>query len=442
MDRSLTHDELHQIAAEGYLFLYPLVLMEMTRRVSTNVAPGEKISRGPMNTLVHARAFPPGHFRTVVRPNFDTLYSSAWLDLSDEPYVISVPVIQDRFFTLPLYDMWTDVFAAPGTRTHGRGPLTFALCTPRWRGPLPEGVQRINAPTRVVWVLGRTETRGVDDFDHVHALQDQIHLTPLSTWPAHSSAPFVRDLGVDMKTPPMIQVEHLSAHEFFSLGADLVALHQPHPTDWGMTARLARAGFVVGRHFTLDSYEVDVREAFESAREAAADLIRQHYSSVTASRHGWTSITDLGVWGNAYLKRAMIAMTGLGANPPEESIYPNAVHDANGDPLNGARRYRMHFAPEGLPPADAFWSITPYDAHGYPVENEIGRYALGDRDALNFSSDGSLELILSTTPPSEKLIANWLPIPSGAFVLTMRLYLPRREALTGHWSPPGVEPIA
>ena len=441
MDGSLERAELDRIAVEAYLYFLPIVLMETTRRVSTNTAHGEKVGRGPMGSLVHARAFPPGNFRTVVRPNFDTLYSSAWLDLSSGPYLVSVPAMGERFFMLPCYDMWSEIFASPGTRTHGRGPLIVALCEREWRGELPPNVARIDAPTPVVWLLGRTETRGPGDYEAVHELQDQMRLAPLSTWPAFEPLPFDRDESVDMKTPPMLQVDQMSAHEFFSLAADLVERNPPHPTDWGMVARLARSGFVVGHNFSLDQHETPVRAAFEGAHAGAQEAMRRRFRDIVPLVNGWLSIGDMGVWGNAYLKRAMIALAGLGANPPEESIYPNLQRDANGEALSGARRYLLRFDADQLPPADAFWSLTAYDARGYPVENEIGRYALGDRDALVYGDDGSLEILLAHERPDAPRETNWLPVPAEPFVVTMRLYLPREAALSGEWKAPPAVPL-
>ena len=436
MERTLNPDELERIATEGYLYFYPMVLMEMTRRVSTNTAHGEKIARGPMGAFVHARAFPPGNFQTVVRPNFDTLYSTAWLDLAAEPYVISVPAMEGRFFMLPLYDMWSEVFASPGTRTHGEGPLTFALCHPQWRGELPAGIERINAPTPTVWVIGRTETHGVGDYAGVHELQDAMRLAPLSTWPDFAPMPFVKDEGIDMKTPPMIQVESLSARDYFMLASDLVAKNPPHPTDWGMLARLARTGFVAGAPFDLDLVESTVREAYEKSRTRAAEQMRRRFATIVPFVNGWASVADMAVWGNAYLKRAMIALAGLGANPGEESLYPNLQRDGNGETLRGTSHYVLHFDAGQLPPVDAFWSLTVYDPRGYQVENELSRFALGDRDELVYRDDGSLDIFLASDHPGDAQVANWLPVPEGNFVVTMRLYLPRDEALDGRWNPP------
>lgn len=435
-DSALSVDELDRVAVEAYLYFYPLVLMEMTRRVSTNWTDGERSGVAPMGVFAHAPAYPPVKFRTVVRPNFDTLYSTAWLDVSVEPYLISLPAIHDRFFMLPLYDMWTDVFASPGTRTNGSEPFAFALCDPQWRGKLPSGFARIDAPTPVVWALGRTEARGVADYDAVHEIQRQMRLAPLSTWPEVRVAVHHKDPNVDMRTPPMVQLDRMSADGFFLHASGLVGLQRPHATDWGMITRMARAGLVVGQPFVLDHQSDDVVRAFRAAPEKALEAIDARGRTVAALVNGWSTISDLGVYGNAYLKRAMIAKWGLGANPAEESIYPNLQVDSDGRTLHGLNRYLLRFTPEEMPPVDAFWSLSVYDRQGFHVANEIDRFAIGDRDELIFGPDGSLEILLANERPAEQWTGNWLPIPDAQFVVTMRLYLPRQTALVQRWNPP------
>lgn len=428
--------EHRRIATDAYVYFYPLVLMEITRRVSTNSPFSPTAARGPMGTLVHSRAYPPAQFKTVVRPNFDTLYSSAWLDLRSQPSIVSLPAVEDRFFMFPIYDMWTEIFASPGTRTHGTDALNFAICERDWRGDLPSGVIRIDAPTPIVWIIGRVETRGVDDYEYVHSLQDQMRLTPLSTWPNDEIPTFERDEGIDMKTPPMFQVENLPARDFFLLASELATLHPPHSTDWSMTARLARTGFRVGEIFDIDQCDETTRRAYEEAHALANEMTRRRLSSIAPLVNGWSSIADMGVWGNSYLKRAMIARMGLGANPQEESIYPNLQRDNTNRALHGSSRYVLRFEADELPPVDAFWSITVYDEFGYQVENELNRFALGDRDELDFNADGSLEILLSHHAPETSSEQNWLPVPETAFAVTMRLYLPKEEALLATWRPP------
>ena len=437
----LDDTERDRIAREGYLYFVPLVLMGLTRRQSTNVELGRKVGRGPMNTMVHARTFPPAEFRTVVRPNFDTLYSSAWVDLRDEPYVISVPAIDDRFFMLPLYDMWTEVFASPGTRTNGTAPFRCALCLPSWRGDLPSDVVRIDAPTPIIWVIGRTETRGVEDYAYIHSLQDELTMMPLSSLNgATKQATSTVDERIDMKTPPMQQVLNLSPSSFFSLASELVKTHPPHATDWNMLARLERIGFVVGESYDLANQSAEVQASLEKASHGARKEMGQRLSTMVPFKNGWMTLLDtMAVWGNFYLKRAMVAMTGLGANPPEESIYPSLQFDDHGEIPSGKYRYRLHIEKDALPPVRAFWSATVYDPTGFQVANELNRFALGDRDDLSYNADGSLDLFFQHHRTSDEMLTNWLPTPEGPFTITMRLYLPEDSVFDGTWQLPLLE---
>jgi hypothetical protein len=431
--------ELRSIAVEAYVYLYPLVIMEMTRRQMVNTPAGAQPGRGPAGAFWHIREFPPAEFRTVVRPNFDTLYSPAWLDLTGEPMVVSVPDTRGRYYLLPLYDMWTDAFAVPGSRTTGTDAAEFAILPPGWRGELPTGVEPIQAPTPSVWVIGRTQTNGPADYDAVHAVQDGFAITPLS----HRGEPTVHldariDPAVDTETPPMDQVAAMPGGRFFSLAAELLARHRPHLTDWSMLARIRRVGLRTGEPFRADVLEPVVREALDRAPEAAVALMRSSLATFAPPVDGWTTNTaSMGVYGNFYVKRATVALVGLGANPAEDAIYPICVADADGRPLSGAFRYVLHFERDQLPPAQAFWSVTMYDGEGFQVANEIDRFAIGDRDPLVYNADGSLDIVMQHERPAEPR-ANWLPAPRGPLGLTMRLYAPAPEAVDGRWRPPAV----
>ena len=245
--------ELHDLAVEAYVYFYPLVMMDTTRRVSTNAPAGVKPGLGPMNAFHHFLEFPAANFRTVVRPNFDTLYSSAWLDLTREPVIVSAPDTEGRYYLLPMMDMWTDVFAAPGKRTSGTGAAHFAVVPPGWKGDLPEGVQRIDSPTPYVWIIGRTQTNGPKDYNAVHEVQKGYKITPLSLWGKEVPAPpYVPDPTVDMKGDPLSQVNGMSAAKFFAAAAEILKANPPHATDWSTISRLRRLGIEPGKSFDLD----------------------------------------------------------------------------------------------------------------------------------------------------------------------------------------------
>lgn len=435
MDR--TPEELHRIAVEGYHYFYPLVLMDVTRRLSGAAPAGVRPGLGPPNRFSHMRAFPPGDFREVVRPNFDTLYSIAWLDLTSGPQVVSVTEPVDRYFMLPMLDMWTDVFAVVGSRTTGGAPADYAIVPDGWHGELPHGMVRIDAPTPWVWIIGRIQTNGPADYPAVHAIQDGFRVRPLAGWPAAEGEVQAPLAGVDTATPPMDQVAALSGPEFFSRAAGLLEVNQPHLTDQPVLARLRDLGVVPGYSLDLDDCPSDAVDAMIAAPKEAVDRMTAAMAVSAPVVDGWAvRRAGIGAYGTDYLYRAVIAMAGLGANLPEDAVYPLLLADDRGETAVGERDYVVHFAGDALPPVDAFWSLTMYDADGFPVPNSLERYALGDRDPLVYGNDGSLDLYVGRTSPGADREANWLPAPEGPLGLTFRFYGPRPELLEGRWSPP------
>jgi hypothetical protein len=337
--------------------------------------------------------------------------------------------------------MWTDVFAAPGQRTTGTEPAAWAVVPPGWQGSLPDGVDRIDAPTPHVWIIGRTQTNGPADYPAVHKIQDAFGVTPLTNW--GDVAPPVTvsvDPAVDMQTPTLDQVNSMSAEEFFDRGLGLMKLHRPHLTDWSLIAQMRRLGLVAGaRSADLDA---DIRGLLQGVPAAALQELQQAFPRVAKVVNGWQmNIDTMGVYGNFYLKRAIVAMVGLGANAPEDAIYPVLMADADGQPVTGDHDYVLHFAPGELPPVHAFWSVTMYDAEGFQVANPLNRFAVGDRDPLQYNPDESLDLYLQHDSPGPDHEANWLPAPRGPLGITMRLYSPQAPVLNGTWAPPPVRRV-
>jgi hypothetical protein len=439
-------EEAHAIGVDAYLYFYPLVTMDLTRRQLTNVEPSKGGLGGPPNTFVNIPAYPTADMKAVVRPNFDTLYSSAWLDLTEEPVIVSVPDTNGRYYLLPMLDMWTNVFASPGWRTTGTQAASFAIIPPGWhlaQSKLPEGVQGIAAPTPYVWIIGRTKTDGPSDYDAVHKIQAGLKITPLSRWGQPPEPVEVKiDPSVDMKTPPKIQVDRMPAAEYFAYAAEIMKLQPPQITDQPIIARMQRIGIEPGKSFDLGKADPTVKQALEGAPAAAQALMAWKVPTLARVANGWSMNTDtMGVYGNYYLKRAIVAQLGLGANLPEDAIYPLNIGDESGRPLDGASSYTIHFDKETLPPVDAFWSITLYDQEGYQVANGLNRFALSSWMPFAYNPDGSLDLYFQKESPSADKEANWLPAPAGPFNLTMRLYAPRSEALTGKWNPPPVTKV-
>ncbi|MGD0316884.1 MAG: DUF1254 domain-containing protein [Xanthobacteraceae bacterium] len=435
---SVGAQEAYEIGVEAYIYFYPLVTMDVTRE-QINHTPGAP-ANSLVNRFVHIRTFPPADFRAVVRPNFDTLYSSAWLDLTKEPMIVSAPDTGGRYYLLPMLDMWTDVFAVPGKRTTGTAAAHFAVVPRGWAGDLPAGVRRIEAPTPYVWIIGRTQTNGPQDYAAVNKVQDGYTITPLSQWghgPAPAQPPLALPLHVTAPAPLEL-VNTMSPMTYFKRAVELMKVNPPHLTDWSMIARLERIGIEIGRSYEPEKLDPAVQDAL---KKAAADGLKfMHDKIPTLARvvNGWQMNTDtVGVYGNYYLKRAIIAFVGLGVNPPEDAVYPLIVADADGKPPTGDHIYILHFSKTELPPVDAFWSVMMYDAEGFPVANAINRFAVGDRDALKYNADGSLDLYIQHDDPGGDRTLNWLPSPSaGTLGLTMRLYAPKAAVLNGSWAPP------
>ena len=390
--------------------------------------------------FVNVPAYPPADFKVVVRPNFDTLYSIAWLDLTKDAQVVSAPDTDGRFYLLPMLDMWSDVFASPGWRTTGTKAGNFLVTPPGWSGTVPEGFTRLAAPTPYIWVIGRTKTDGPADYPAVHKIQAGYKVTPLSRWGKTPEPVTVKiDPSVDMKTPPKTQVDTMPADKYFTYAAELLKLHPPHTTDQPIIAQMKRIGIEPGKSFDFAKLDPAIKKALESVPEEAQRLMTWKVPTLARVVNGWSMNTDtMGVYGNYYLKRAMVAQMGLGANLPEDAIYPLNLSDDTGKPLDGANKYTLHFDKGATPPVNAFWSITLYDSEGFQVANVLNRFAVSSYMPFKTNADGSLDLYFQNESPGKDKESNWLPAPKGAFNLCMRLYGPKAEALTGKWNPPPV----
>lgn len=433
------------IASEAYVYGYPLVTMEMTRRVITNAATPEG-TRGPMGTMIKLREYPDASFRDVTAPNADTLYTTAFLDVGDEPWVLDQPDMKGRYFLLPLLDGWTNVFEVPGSRTTGTDAKTFLITGPGWSGTVPEGMVQLKAPTSLVWLLGRIYCSGTpEDYAEVHALQDAFKLQPLSTWGSDYTPPAGKvDSAIDMKTPVRDQVNALSAADFLTLLADLMKRNPPAAADAPAVERFAQIGLVPGKDFA--SADLDARWQTRLP-ELSFDRIKLHFLSQDGDftrENGWTYTTKAGVYGTNYLQRALITAIGLGANRPQDAIYPTSLKPSLLRDYDGSRKYVMRFPKGQLPPVKGFWSLTMYDEQMFFVANPINRYSMSLRTDPVYEADGSLAIYVQNESPGADKEANWLPAPTGKFHLMLRLYWPDETApsiIDGSWTIPAVETV-
>jgi hypothetical protein len=427
--------DLQDLAERAYIYAYPLVLLEATRGAQ------------PVNQFTHVPQFPRPDIRQIVRPNADTLYSTAWLDLAQEPILIHVPDSGGRFYLLQFMDAWTETFADPGKRTTGTAEAWFAIVGPNWNGTLPEHVTRLDAPTNIVWLLGRTQVNGASDYDNVHAFQRGMRMLPLSAYPngeqkLGSALAFGSAVG---GTPPD-RVKAMEPGAFFTAFAKSMKANPPHTADAPMVRDLARLGIVPGEDFEVSKLTSEQLQALNQGVHSASARVEQMITAGAATKPGWAGLhgrigDTIGGYGTNYMVRAAIARFAIGANPPEDAVYLNSSADAAAQALNGAMRYRIHFDKASLPPVRAFWSLTAYDKDGYFIANPINRYAIGDRDPLKFNADGSLDIHFQNQSPGSEKESNWLPSGGGPFNLTIRLYWPEEAILNGTWQPPALERI-
>ena len=433
------------IATDAYIYGYSLVTMEMTRRVMTNVVKPEG-THAPMGQFVRMRQYPPASYREVTAPNADTLYTVTWLDVSKEPWVLSLPDMKDRYFLFPMLSGWTDVFQVPGKRTTETKAQRYAITGPGWTGTLPEGVAEYKSPTGLVWILGRIYCTGTpQDYKAVHAIQDQVSVVPLSAYgKPYTPAEGKVDPAIDMKTPIREQVNGMDGGSYFKLLAELMKTNPPAKEDAPMIEKMAKLGIVPGKDFDISKVDAVAAKALQAAPKPAQEKIMAHFGTAGTHVNGWIFTRKAGLYGTNYIQRALITAIGLGANRPQDAIYPTSEADAEGKPYDGTAKYVIHFDKGQMPPADGFWSLTMYDDKYFFVENKLNRQNLSSRNKFVANKDGSVDLYIQNAYPGKAKEANWLPAPAGKFVLMLRLYWPKEtppSIIDGSWKPPAVKKV-
>jgi hypothetical protein len=425
---NLSMRDLGRTAGEAYIFGYPLLVMDQTRSNMLGIADSD---RGPgfyLNRLTHIRQLPRYGDDTVVRPNLDTLYSIAWLDLSEGPVILRWPNMEERYWLFQVLDGWTDVAGAPGARTQGSGPGAAMIAGPNWDGPALPGMVHIRVETEMAWILGRIAVSS-DEADLVRArlLQDEFTLTG----PEITEFPTTRPARG--QRPPDV-IAALETDAVMDRLARLLAENPARPEDDPIRSRLFGLG-VVSR------YRLDNGWIAERAMQRGVTVARERLEQGVAERPygptGWRTLrTGVGDYGTDYALRAGVALIGLGANLPEDAIYPTTDVDATGTALDGRFDYTIRFEPDALPPAEAFWSITAYDADGFLMSTMTPAH-LSHRDVV-YDADGGLTLTIGAPDLNTEQV-NHIPVAPEPFQLTARLYLPEEAALAGEWEMPPVE---
>lgn len=444
-DVQLTSVEAVQTAQDAYIFAYPMLETYRTMLQSA-VLPDSPAYRAPFNVMTHNTELVGPEFTAVVRPNNDTLYSMAWLDLRTEPVVLAVPAIPDhRYYSFQLIDLYTHNFGYIGGRTTGFEGGSYLIAGPDWRGERPAGIAGVlRSESNFVLCLGRTATQGGDDLAVTRALMEQYRLTPLSRFlgqPAPEAAP-----GLAFPFYDAEEAESPCFIRYFNFLLGQVAGDTP---DHAKVVAFSAIGVGRSRPFDPDALTPAMHQAIQDGINRAQAEIAAETQNLGVTRNGWVLTGE--VFGNRQrmqgrnLTRAAAAKFGLYGNDLEEASYPASAVDMAGNALDASQgNYLLHFAKEELPAVDGFWSLTLYKLpEQLLVENPLARYSIGDRTpGLVFGDDGSLTIYLQHESPGPEAEANWLPSNAGPFSLQMRLYLPKPEALAGSYAPPAVQKVS
>jgi len=436
---AITPEEVRAIAKEAYIYGFPMV--DSYRIMHAYVVDGSNPEfKEDWNRIASvARVYTPED-KAVQTPNSDTPYSMVGADLRAEPLVLTVPAIdQNRYYSAQFIDLYTHNFAYVGSRATGNEAGVYLLAGPNWKGETPPGVQGlIRSETDLALVIYRTQLFGPNDLQNVEEIQRDYRVQPLSRFLGTEAPPAAP--AIEFAVPLSAQEERESL-EFFNLLNFVLQFCPTHPSETELMARFAKIGVGAGLAFNANGLKPEIRKAIEAGRAdawAAFDSVAKQLAA--------GEITSGNVFGtreslaNNYLYRMVAAVTGIYGNSKEEAIYPAYLTDADGQALDAsAQRYELYFAPNQLPPVNAFWSVTMYDAkHKLLVDNPLDRYLINSAmlRSLDRNEDGSMTLYFQYASPGPSKQSNWLPAPNGPFFVVMRLYWPKPEAFDGTWTRP------
>ena len=437
---ALSPSEARAIAKEAYVYGFPLV---DTYRVMYffSLDPKSPVFKAPLNVFINESQLMTPADRVILSPNSDTLYSGGGLDLRAEPIVLTLPAIEpERYYTVQMVDLYTFNFDYLGSRTTGNGGGNVLVAGPGWNGNVPKGITKVvRTETQLVNLLYRTQVFRPSDIENVRKVQSGYKMQPLSAFlgqPAPKPAPEVAWLK------PLPAQQERTSLEFFNVLRFVLEFCPVNPSEKDLRARFTKIGIVPGKPFDVTALTPQMRAALQAGMADGQKAIddRRARGESSATMFGTRKYLK-----NDYLARALGAQVGIYGNSREEALYLMYERDASNQSLDGSKgTYIVRFAPSQLPPAKAFWSLTLYDLPGqFLVANPINRYLINSPmlPDLKRDADGGLTLHIQYESPGKDLEANWLPAPNGPFMLMMRVYWPKPEALNGTWKQPPLERV-
>lgn len=447
-DPKWEEEHAYTLGVQAYEFAFPYLYDDLLRwRWATQPLPDMSVTGQPNtgsslvlpNVLTHQRKLTDARYRDGGRPNTDTLYSATWADVSKEPMILTVPAFGKRYYTFQLVGFDSDNFDYIGTRTHGGNGGTYAIVGPDWKGELPKGVVATK-PAHNKWILVLLRVlvdESPEDLTAVQKLQDQIRLLPLSEYLGKPPGPkYVVQAPLPRAQDPLADWKNINR---------VLTETPPPPSEAQLMKMFAQIG--VGPGQDVEKMSPAIKRGLIRASETGRMIVTSapRFQAGRAFHQGWGLTPDN--WGRPgvdghYLVRDAKSLGGFVTHDPAENIYPAMLTEPDGTPLSDTRKYVLRFAKGGLPPVDAFWSVTMYDPTFNFVDNPINRYAIGDRTkGLRLDADGTLPIYIQKDRPSDDKLSNWLPSGAGNFHIVLRTYLPKKEILEGKWKPPGIQRV-
>ncbi|MBN2220096.1 MAG: DUF1254 domain-containing protein [Kosmotogaceae bacterium] len=430
------YEEAREVARQAYIFAFPM-LENYRTMVLQAVIPNS------FNEFEHLQGLLGPEFREIVRPNNDTVFSAAWLDLRNGPVIIEIPSICERYFSVQFIDMYTHNFAYAGTRTTGCRKLTVMVNGPSSFVEISDEVDEVftsegNFVFCIVRISVNPEMPG--DINAVMKIQNSFMIEPFGAFYGSQTSSSNKSIAF-----PHFSQEKAESAGFISYLNFLLGQLEIHPSEKALIERFGLIGIGPNLPFNENDLQPEMITAIEKGIEDAMSTIFRPFEKLGVTKNGW-SLTKR-IFGNRqqmqgkYEIRAAAAYVGLYGNDLEEAYYPISYVDADNEAYDGSNYdYKIHFESHEIPPVEpgGFWSITMYGDDQFMVPNPIDRYSIGDRSRLSYNDDGSLDIYIQHDSPGPDLESNWLPAPNGPFSLSLRMYLPSPRALDPLYCPPGV----
>lgn len=439
-------EEVKAIAEQAYIYGLPLV-MAYTASYEFWIDKTSSQYKSPMNKLVHTRRVFTPEDTAVIVPNSDTPYSFACLDLRAEPWVLSVPAIpKERYFSVQLVDWNTFNYGYVGSRATGNEGGSILVAGPEWEGPTPPGVKTVlRSSTAFTIAIYRTQLFSPEDITEVAKIQDGYQIQPLSAFLKQPAPPAPAPIDFPAASAEIAKTQFLALLDF------VLQFAPPGPEEADIRAKLARLGVGAGKQVNFDAFPAELKAAALEGVKAAQTQVHERMASIGKRINGWQVGSAFGnrdFYKGDWLLRAAAAQAGIFGNNAEEAVYPMSRWLPDGEIIDTSKHaYTLTFPKDGLPPANAFWSVTMYDGTSQLlIQNPINRYLINSPmlPGLKRNADGSLTLHIQKDSPGADKESNWLPAPDGPVYLVMRLYWPKTETPSilppgeGSWQPPGL----